>query len=237
MTAFHMDAPVGRANDYGGASMTRQTILASFLLTFAACGGDSKSASEPQPAPAEEMVAEEPAPVEPAPEPVEPPAPVEPPPPEPKTLSEDLDGDGTPETISLAPGELTIGEAKVAVAAVSAEALPNVELRVIDLSKKDKVRELVIVNPGAESATWWIISYDPVAKTAGEPIEVMVTSDPVIKGDNKLVVESEDCGQKITTTWQVKKGVLTKGKEKKKGKRDEAKCAGATPAAEPAAGG
>jgi hypothetical protein len=88
----------------------------------------------------------------------------------------------------------------------------------------------VLVSPGAESATWWIISYDPKAKTAGEPIEVVVTSDPVIKGDNKLVVQSEDCGQKITTTWQVKKGVLTKGKEKKKGKRDEAKCAGAAPA-------
>jgi hypothetical protein len=41
----------------------------------------------------------------------------------------------------------------------------------------------------------------------------------------------EDCGQKVTTTWSLSKGKLSK-KEKKSGKRDEAKCAGATPAPE-----
>jgi hypothetical protein len=209
---------------------TRTAILTTTLLSFStlyACGGGSKEAAEPAPAPAPEPVAE----TEPEPPPEEPvePAPVEPPAPEPKTLSEDLDGDGTPEEISLAGTELSIGEAKVTLASdkITPEKAETIELRAIDINKKDKAKELVIVDAGAEGAgTWWIVSYDGAAKTASEPVEVMVAGDPEVKGNGKLTVKAENCGETTTTTYQLKKGVLAKGKEKKKGKYDEAKCPG-----------
>jgi hypothetical protein len=211
--------------------MTRTPILVSTLLsftTFFACGG-SKSAEEPAPAPAEEMPAEAEQPMAEEAPAETPPAetpPAEPPAPEPKTLSEDLDGDGTPEEISLAGTELSIGEAKVSLASLPAEKAATVELKVIDLNKKDKARELVIADAGAEGAgTWWVVSYDGKAKTAGEPVELSFNAEPEVKGNGSLTTTNMDCGQTITTPWKVKKGVLTKGKEKKKGKRDEAQCA------------
>jgi hypothetical protein len=218
--------------------MTRTPILVSTLLSFTtlfACGGGSKSAEEPAP-PVEEPVetAEaEPPPVEEAP--AEPAPPPEPPAPEPKTLSDDLDGDGTPEEISLTGTELSIGEAKVTLASekLTAEAAASVELKVIDINKKDKARELVIAHPGTGTdATWWIISYDGKNKTASEPVEIAVGTEPEVKGNGTLSIVTSDCGQTITTPYKLKKGALTKGKEKKKGKRDEAQCAGAAPAAE-----
>jgi hypothetical protein len=212
--------------------MTRTPILVSTLLsftTFFACGGGSKSAEEPAPAPAEEMPAEAEQPMAEEAPAETPPAetpPAEPPAPEPKTLSEDLDGDGTPEEISLAGTELSIGEAKVSLASLPAEKAATVELKVIDLNKKDKARELVIADAGAEGAgTWWVVSYDGKAKTAGEPVELSFNAEPEVKGNGSLTTTNMDCGQTITTPWKVKKGVLTKGKEKKKGKRDEAQCA------------
>lgn len=223
--------------------MTRTPILVSTLLSFTAlfaCGGGSKSAEEPAPPPVEEPVetAEaEPPPVEEAP--AEPAPPPEPPAPEPKTLSEDLDGDGTPEEISLTGTELSIGEAKVTLASekLTAEAAASVELKVIDINKKDKARELVISHPGTGTdATWWVISYDGKNKTASEPVEIAVGTEPEVKGNGTLSVVTTDCGQTITTPYKLKKGALTKGKEKKKGKRDEAQCAGAAPAAEGSAG-
>jgi hypothetical protein len=217
--------------------MTRTPILVSTLLSFTtlyACGGGSKSAEEPAPPPAEEMPAEAEAEPPPAEEPFEEPAPPpEPPAPEPKTLSEDLDGDGTPEEISLAGTELSIGESKVTLSSekLTTDKIGMVELKVVDINKKDKARELVIADPGTGTdATWWIISYDGKAKTASEPVEVAVGTEPEVKGNGTLTTKTEDCGQTITTPWKLKKGALTKGKEKKKGKRDEAKCAGAAPA-------
>lgn len=214
--------------------MTRTPILVSTLLSFTtlfACGGGSKSAEEPAP-PIEEQPVEsaeaEPPPAEEAP--AEPTPPPEPPAPEPKTLSEDLDGDGTPEEISLSGTELSIGEAKVTLASekLTAEKAATVELKVIDINKKDKARELVISDPGTGSdATWWVISYDGKNKTASEPVEIAVGTEPEVKGNGSLSITASDCGQTITTPYKLKKGALTKGKEKKKGKRDEAKCAGA----------
>jgi hypothetical protein len=212
--------------------MTRTPILMSTLLslsTLLACGGGDKKAEEPAPAPAPEPAAEaepEPPAEEPAPEPA---APEQPPAPEPKTLSEDLDGDGTPEEISLAGNELSIGEAKVTLASdkLTPEMAEMIELQVIDISKKDKSRELVIGAPGAEGAgTWWVIAYDGKAKTASEPVEIEVAGEPEVKGNGKVVIKNENCGETTTVTWTLKKGVLTKGKESKKGKYDEAKCAG-----------
>ncbi len=210
---------------------TRSAILTTTLLSFStlyACGGGSKEAAEPAPAPAPEPAAEaEPEP--PPEEPAEPAPPPELPAPEPKTLSEDLDGDGTPEEISLAGTELSIGEAKVTLASekLTPEKAATIELKVVDLNKKDKARELVIVDAGAEGAgTWWIVSYDGAAKTASEPVEVAVSGEPEIKGNGKLTTKAENCGETTTTTYALKKGVLTKGKEKKKGKYDEAKCPG-----------
>jgi hypothetical protein len=209
--------------------MTRTPILMSTLLslsTLLACGGGDKKAEEPAPAPAPEpapaeAAEAEPAAEEPAPEPA---APEQPPAPEPKTLSEDLDGDGTPEEISLAGNELSIGEAKVTLTPEMAE---MIELEVIDISKKDKSRELVISAPGAEGAgTWWVIAYDGKAKTASEPVEIEVAGEPEVKGNGKVVIKNENCGETTTVTWTLKKGALTKGKEQKKGKYDEAKCAG-----------
>ena len=210
---------------------TRTAILTTTLLSFTtlyACGGGSKEAAEPAPPPAPEPAAEaEPEP--PPEEPAEPAAPPEPPAPEPKTLSEDLDGDGTPEEISLAGTELSIGEAKVTLASdkITPDKAETIELKTIDINKKDKAKELVIVDAGAEGAgTWWIVSYDGAAKTASEPVEVTVAGEPEIKGNGKVVVKAENCGETTTTTYQLKKGVLAKGKEKKKGKYDEAKCPG-----------
>jgi len=213
--------------------MTRTPILITTLLSFTtlyACGGSDKGAQEPAPAPAPEpaeMAEPEPAPAEEAP--AEPTPPPEPPAPEPKTLSEDLDGDGTPEEISLAGTELSIGEAKVTLASekLTPEKAATIELKVIDVNKKDKARELVIVDPGAEGAgTWWSVAYDGKAKTASEPVEMSVTGEPEIKGNGKIVTSAENCGETTSTTYSLKKGVLSKGKEKKKGKYDEAKCAG-----------
>jgi hypothetical protein len=211
--------------------MTRTPILISTLLSFStlfACGGGDKKAEEPAPAPAPEPQAAEvePPAEEPAPEPA---APEPPPAPEPKTLSEDLDGDGTPEEISLAGNELSIGEAKVTMASdkLTPEMAEMIELKVIDISKKDKSRELVISAPGAEGGgTWWVIAYDGKAKTASEPVEMEVAGEPEVKGNGKIVVSNENCGETTSVTWTLKKGALTKGKEKKKGKYDEAKCAG-----------
>ena len=103
----------------------------------------------------------------------------------------------------------------------------TIELKVIDINKKDKARELVIVDAGAEGAgTWWIVSYDGAAKTASEPVEVAVSAEPEIKGNGKLTIKAENCGETTTTTYAMKKGMLTKGKEKKRGKYNEAKCPG-----------
>jgi hypothetical protein len=219
---------------------TRTSILTATLLSFTslhACGGGDKPVEEPQPAvaPAEP----EPAPAEePPPEP-EPAAPAEPPAPEPKKLSEDLDGDGTPEEITLAGTELSIGEVKVTLASekITPDKAATIDLKVIDINAKDKSKELVVVDPGTGTdATWWVIAYDGKAKTASEPVEVAVGTEPELKGNGQFTTKSENCGETVSATWKLKKGVLTKGKEKKKGKYDEAKCA-AAPAAEPAAEG
>jgi hypothetical protein len=213
--------------------MTRTPILISTLLSFTtlyACGGGDKSAEEPKPAMEEPPAEPEPAPEEAMPEPApEEAPPAEPPAPEPKTLSEDLDGDGTPEEISLAGTELSIGEAKVTLASekLTPDKAATIELKVIDINKKDKARELVIVDQGAEGAgTWWVIAYDGKAKTAGEPVEMSVAGEPEVKGNGKVTTKVENCGETTTTTYSLKKGALTKGKEKKKGKYDETKCAG-----------
>ena len=208
--------------------MTRTPILVSTLLSFTtlfACGGGSKSAEEPAP-PVEEQPVEtaeaEAPPVEEAP--AEPAPPPEPPAPEPKTLSEDLDGDGTPEAISLTGTDLKIGEVAVALPAdkLAGKAL---EIKVVDLSSKDKSKELVVVDPGSEDdAVWYLVTWAKGA--AGAPVEVPVGSEPTLKGDGSLTVVASNCGETTTTTWKLSKGKLTAGKPKKKGKRDESKCAG-----------
>jgi hypothetical protein len=203
-------------------------IIAMTLL--AACGGSDKppleepmSAGETeQPAEAEtETPPETPA----TPETPETPAtPETPPAPEAKTLSEDLDGDGTPEAISLTGTDLKIGEVAVALPAdkLAGNAL---EIKVVDLSSKDKAKELVVVNPGTEDdAVWYVVTWAKGA--AGAPVEVPVGSEPTLKGDGSLTVVSSNCGETTTTTWKLSKGKLTAGKPKKKGKRDESKCAG-----------
>jgi hypothetical protein len=214
--------------------MTRTPILISTLLSFTtlyACGGGDKQVQEPAPAAEEAMPAEpepmaEEAPAEPAPEEA---APAEPPAPEPKTLSEDLDGDGTAEEISLAGTELSIGEAKVTLSSekITPDKAATIELKVIDINKKDKARELVIVDAGAEGAgTWWVVAYDGKAKTASEPVELSVVGEPEVKGNGKITTKVENCGETTTTVYSLKKGALTAGKPKKKGKYDETKCAG-----------
>jgi hypothetical protein len=211
---------------------TRLPILMSTLLSFAllpACGGGEKKTEAPMAAPAPEPAQPEAQAEPPAEEPPAEAPPAEPPAPEAKTLSEDLDGDGTPEEIKLAGNELSIGEAKVTLASdkLTPEKAATVELKVIDINKKDKSRELVIADAGAEGAgTWWIVSYDGKAKTASEPVEVAVSGEPEVKGNGKIVTKADNCGEMTTTTWSLKKGALTKGKEKKKGKYDETKCAG-----------
>ena len=186
---------------------TRIPVLISTLLSFSAlyaCGGGEKSAEEPKPAAAEEMPAEaEAPPAEEAPAeaaPAEAPS-AEAPAPEPKTLSEDLDGDGTPEEIKLAGSELTIGDVSVTLSGVSADQASMVELKAIDINKKDKAREIAVIVPGAEgAASWWIISYNGKNKTESEPVEVQVTGEPMIKGNGKITTSSEDCGQKVSVT-------------------------------------
>jgi hypothetical protein len=214
--------------------MKRFALLTSVLFSFgAACGGGDKPVEEPMPAPMTEdpapdetTASEETPPTEPTP-PAEPPPP---PTPDPKSVNEDLDGDGTPEAVTLKhTGEMGVGESQnVALAPDKLGDFAAVELRVIDLDKKDKAKELAVVS----GTTWWVITYDGKNKALGEPAEVSVAGgEPTMKGDKKLVSMVEDCGQKVTTTWSLSKGKLSK-KEKKSGKRDEAKCAGATPAPE-----
>ena len=203
-----------------------------FLQTFlvvgaAACGGGG---SDPQTTPAGTMAetpppAEEPAPAgEPAtvetPPPAEAPPPT-PPAPQPKTLSEDLDGDGTPEEVSLLGSELKIGEVAVALDAGKLVGAPEaLELKVVDVNGKDKARELVIVDRGGGDTTWWLISWDGKKKAAGAPSAVALgaAGEPTLKGDGKIVASHEVCGQTITTTWKLSKGKVGKPSEKKKGK-------------------
>jgi len=216
--------------------MPRTPILVCTLFSFAslfACGGGEKKAEEPKPAMADQQPAEEQAPpteeAPPADQPAEA-APAEPPAPEPKKLSEDLDGDGTPEEVTLAGNELSIGEAKVTLSSekLTPEKAASVELKVIDINKKDKSKELVVVDPGTGSdMTWWVISYNGKDKTASEPVEIPVGTEPTIKGNGQIMASMSDCGQTISMTWKLSKKGLSKGKEKKKGKRDESKCAGA----------
>ena len=209
--------------------MTRTPILISTLFSFAslfACGGGEKKAEEPKPA-MEQPPAEEQAP------PTEEAQPAEPPAPEPKKLSEDLDGDGTPEEITLAGNELSIGEAKVTLSSekLTPEKAASVELKVVDINTKDKTKEVVVVDPGTGTdMTWWVISYNGKDKTASEPVEVAVGSEPQLKGNGQIMTSASDCGQTVSTTWKLSKKGLAKGKEKKKGKRDESQCAGAAPA-------
>ncbi len=211
--------------------MRSMSIAQIIVMTFfAACAGSEKQADEPAPVtsdtteqpPAEEE-AQPPAetPPETAPTPETPPTP---PAPEAKTLSEDLDGDGTPEAISLTGTDLKIGEVAVALPAdkLAGKAL---EIKVIDLASKDKARELVVLDPGTEDdAVWYVVTW--AKGKAGEPVEVAIGSEPTIKGDGSLTIVHSNCGETTTTTWKLSKGKLTAGKPKKKGKRDESKCAG-----------
>lgn len=197
------------------------------MTVLAACGGSDRPPVE-EPISSEETAeqpVEEAQPPETPPAPETPPeTPPTPPAPEPKTLSEDLDGDGTPEAISLTGTDLKIGDAAVALPAdkLAGKAL---EIKIIDLASKDKARELVVVDPGTEDdATWFIVTW--AKGKAGEPVEVAVSSEPTIKGDGSLTIVSTNCGETTTTTWKLSKGKLTSGKPKKKGKHDPAKCAG-----------
>lgn len=199
------------------------------LFAVAACAGSDKPpAEEPmsaaetaeQPTETEEPPTETP----PAESPPAPETPPTPPAPAPKTLSEDLDGDGTPEAISLTGTDLKIGDVAVALPAdkLAGKAL---EIKVIDLASKDKARELVVVDPGTEDdAVWFVVTW--AKGEAGEPVEVPVGSEPTIKGNGSLTIVSANCGETTTTTWKLAKGKLTSGKPKKKGKHDPAKCAG-----------
>lgn len=200
------------------------------MTLFAACGGsDRPSVEEPATPPAEEEAAppaEEQPPAAETPPPAETPpeTPPAPPAPEPKTLSEDLDGDGTPEAISLTGTDLKIGEVAVALPADKL-AGKVLEIKVIDLASKDKARELVVVDPGTEDdAVWYLVTWSK--GKASEPVAVPVGSEPTLKGDGTLTVVSSNCGETTTTTWKLARGKLTSGKPKKKGKHDPAKCAG-----------
>ena len=200
------------------------------LFAFSACAGSDKPPAEEPMSPAEteeQPTASEEVPPE-TPETPETPAtpdtPETPATPEPKTLLEDLDGDGTPEAISLAGTDLKIGEVAVALPAdkLAGKAL---EIKVVDLSSKDKARELVVVDPGVEDdAVWYLVTW--AKGKAGEPVAVPIGSEPTLKGDGSLTVVSTSCGETTTTTWKLSKGKLTSGKPKKKGKHDPAKCAG-----------
>lgn len=205
-------------------------IIAMTLL--AACAGSDKPpAEEPITPPADEegqppadVQAEPPADSPPADTPPADTPPATPPAPEAKTLSEDLDGDGTPEAISLTGTDLKIGDAAVALPADKL-AGKVLEIKVIDLASKDKARELVVVAPGSEDeAVWYLVTYGK--GKAGEPVEIPVAGEPALKGDGSLTVVKTSCGETTTTTWKLSKGKLTSGKPKKKGKRDESKCAG-----------
>jgi len=199
------------------------------MTLFAACAGSDKppaeepvtpAADEQPPPPADEQP---PGDEQPETPPTETP-PATPPAPEAKTLSEDLDGDGTPEAISLTGSDLKIGDVAVALPAdkLAGKAL---EIKVIDLASKDKSRELVVVDPGTEDdAVWYLVTWAKGAASA--PVEIPVGSEPALKGDGSLTVVKSNCGETTTTTWKLSKGKLTSGKPKKKGKRDESKCAG-----------
>ncbi len=199
------------------------------MTLFAACAGSDKPpAEEPITPPADEEAQppadEQPAADQPAETPPAEAPPATPPAPEAKTLSEDLDGDGTPEAISLTGSDLKIGDVAVALPAdkLAGKAL---EIKVIDLASKDKSRELVVVDPGTEDdAVWYLVTWAKGAASA--PVEIPVGSEPALKGDGSLTVVKSDCGETTTTTWKLAKGKLTSGKPKKKGKRDESKCAG-----------
>jgi hypothetical protein len=202
--------------------------IIAMILMSACAGSDKPPVEEPITPPADE-VAEEPADQPPAETPPAdtPPAetpPTTPPAPEAKTLSEDLDGDGTPEAISLSGTDLKIGDVAVALPAdkLAGKAL---EIKVVDISAKDKARELVVVDPGTEDdAVWYVITWAKGAASA--PVEIPVGSEPALKGDGSLTVVKSNCGETTTTAWKLSKGKLTSGKPKKKGKRDESKCAG-----------
>lgn len=200
------------------------------MTLCAACGGSDKPPLEEPMSPGEtteqpaEADTEQPAETDTEQPPETPPAPETPPVPEARTLSEDLDGDGTPEAISLTGTDLKIGEVAVALPAdkLAGKAL---EIKVVDLSSKDKSKELVVVDPGSEDdAVWYLVTWAKGA--AGAPVEVPVGSEPTLKGDGSLTVVASNCGETTTTTWKLSKGKLTAGKPKKKGKRDESKCAG-----------
>jgi hypothetical protein len=199
------------------------------MILFAACAGSDKppveepiSTDEQAQEPADQQ-AEPPAETPPETPPAETP-PATPPAPEAKTLSEDLDGDGTPEAISLTGTDLKIGDVAVALPADKL-AGKSLDIKVIDLSTKDKSHELVVVDPGTEDdAVWYLVTWSKGAASA--PVEIPVGSEPALKGDGSLTVVQSNCGETTTTTWKLSKGKLTSGKPKKKGKRDESKCAG-----------
>ena len=97
----------------------------------------------------------------------------------------------------MAGAELSIGEAKVTLASdkITPDKAATIELKTIDINKKDKAKELVIVDAGAEGAgTWWIVSYDGAAKTASEPVEVTVAGEPEIKGNGRSRQGRETAG-------------------------------------------
>ncbi|HEU5055283.1 MAG TPA: hypothetical protein VFU21_02105 [Kofleriaceae bacterium] len=203
-----------------------------FVALAAACAGsDRPPAEEPiagseaePPADPDTTSPEAPETAETPTAPETPAAPETPPAPEPKTLSEDLDGDGTPEAISLTGTDLTIGEVAVALPADKL-AGKVLEIKVVDLSSKDRSRELVVVDPGTEDdAVWYLVTW--AKGKAGAPVEVPVGSEPTLKGDGSLTVVSTNCGETTTTTWKLSKGKITAGKPKKKGKHDPARCAG-----------
>jgi hypothetical protein len=206
-----------------------QFVHAIALFAVAACGGSDKPPIE-EPMTTEETTeqpteSEEAQPESPETPTAETPAtPETPAAPEPRTLSEDLDGDGTAEAISLTGTDLKIGEVAVALPAdkLAGKAL---EIKVVDLSSKDKSRELVVVDPGVEDdAVWYLVTWAKGAAAA--PVEVPVGSEPTLKGDGSLTIVSSNCGETTTTTWKLARGKLTAGKPKKKGKHDPAKCAG-----------
>ncbi len=202
--------------------------IIAIILMSACAGSDKPPVEEPITPPAGDEAAEPADP--PAETPAEtppaetPPPEATPPAPEARTLSEDLDGDGTPEAISLTGTDLKIGDVAVGLPAdkLAGKAL---EIKVIDLAAKDKARELVVVDPGTEDdAVWYLVTWAKGAASA--PVEIPVGSEPTLKGDGSLTVVQSNCGETTTTTWKLARGKLTAGKPKKKGKRDESKCAG-----------
>ena len=143
------------------------------------------------------------------------------------TLSADL-GSGTSETVSLTGTRLSVDGAAVALPAQVGNRA-GIQLEVVDVNKKDRGKDIVVMAPGpGEQVTWYLVHYDPRSKKLGAPAELAFTgpAQPQVKGNGRVVVSREDCGQTITTTYRLKNGQIEKPRVKKSGARDPSKCAG-----------